>query len=272
MSRPRLVLASQSPARRATLIAAGVDPVVRVSGVDEDAVVEALRRRSEADPSPAQIVCAQAQAKAVEVAGKFAGELNQNQLESPRLARQSSDRVPALADEPALEDSPASSLNPELVGDVFLVVGCDSMLEINGRMVGKPGTADVARERIREMRGTNAVLWTGHSLVALRPSGNSGSGVPRWEAAEPISRAASTIVHFGQISDAEIDAYVATGEPLGVAGSFTIDALGGPFVEGVTGDPHSVVGISLPLLKKLTDHASVFWPDLWASDTLKPTH
>lgn len=221
----RLVLASQSPARRATLIAAGVDPVVRVSGVDEEAVVEELRRRSDAEPTPAQIVCAQAQAKAMRVTQDFAAELPEQGGEN----------------------------------DLYLVVGCDSMFEINGRMVGKPGTAEIARERIREMRGTDGTLWTGHTLVPLRVT----DGVCTVGAA--ITEAASTIVHFGHISNAEIDAYVATGEPLNVAGSFTIDALGGPFIDRVTGDPHSVVGISLPLLRKLTDQAGVFWPDLWAS-------
>ena len=78
-----------------------------------------------------------------------------------------------------------------------------------------------------------------------------------------MTRAASTLVHFGDISDAEIEAYVATGEPLHVAGSFTVDGLGGPFIEGVTGDYHSVVGISLPLLRAMAGELGVFWPDLW---------
>ena len=225
--RPVLVLGSQSPARLSTLRAAGVDPVVRVSGLDEEAVVAALHEGG-ATPTAAEIVCAQAEAKALEVAG----------------------RVLAEADEVA--EPRGTSL--------LLVVGCDSMLEINGRMVGKPGTPEIAKERIREMRGTDATLWTGHSLVPLT---RDATGV--WTVGAPLTEAAQTVVHFGQISDAEIDAYVATGEPLQVAGSFTIDALGGPFVEGVTGDPHSVVGISLPLLRALTDRAGVFWPDLWAS-------
>lgn len=78
-----------------------------------------------------------------------------------------------------------------------------------------------------------------------------------------VTRSASTLVHFGDISDAEIDAYVATGEPLHVAGSFTVDGLGGPFIEGVTGDYHSVVGISLPLLRSMATELGVFWPHLW---------
>ena len=207
----RLVLGSKSPARLATLRSAGVDPVVIVSEVDEDAVAAALPP----DATPAQVVSALALAKAQ-----------------------------AVAAEVSARPGPGQSL----------ILGCDSMLEINGRMVGKPHTAEVAKERIAEMRNTDAVLWTGHALLSVDAEGNAYG-----EAVE----AASTIVHFGNISDAEIDAYVATGEPLNVAGSFTIDGFGGPFVRGVTGDPHSVVGVSLPLLRDLAGRLGVFWPDLW---------
>ena len=210
-SRVRLVLGSKSPARLATLRSAGVDPVVIVSDVDEDAVAAALPP----DATPAQVVSALALAKAQ-----------------------------AVAAEVSARPGPGQSL----------ILGCDSMLEINGRMVGKPHTAEVAKERIAEMRNTDAVLWTGHALLSVDAEGNADG-----EAVE----AASTIVHFGDISDAEIDAYVATGEPLNVAGSFTIDGFGGPFVRGVTGDPHSVVGVSLPLLRDLAGRLGVFWPDLW---------
>ena len=210
-SRVRLVLGSKSPARLATLRSAGVDPVVIVSDVDEDAVAAALPP----DATPAQVVSALALAKAR-----------------------------AVATEVSARPGPGQSL----------ILGCDSMLHINGRMVGKPHTAEVARERIAEMRNTDAVLWTGHALLSVDAEGNTDG-----EAVE----AASTIVHFGDISDAEIDAYVATGEPLNVAGSFTIDGFGGPFVRGVTGDPHSVVGVSLPLLRDLAGRLGVFWPDLW---------
>ena len=207
----RLVLGSKSPARLATLRSAGVDPVVIVSEVDEDAMAAALPP----DAAPAQVVSALALAKAQ-----------------------------AVAAEVSARPGPGQSL----------ILGCDSMLEINGRMVGKPHTAEVAKERIAEMRNTDAVLWTGHALLSVDAEGNADG-----EAVE----AASTIVHFGDISDAEIDAYVATGEPLNVAGSFTIDGFGGPFVRGVTGDPHSVVGVSLPLLRDLAGRLGVFWPDLW---------
>ena len=135
------------------------------------------------------------------------------------------------------------------------------MLEINGHMLGKPHTPEVARERIRAMRRTTATLWTGHSLALLAPA--SSTQCPQREVTAQITRSASTLVHFGDISDDEIDAYVATGEPLHVAGSFTVDGLGGPFIDGVTGDYHSVVGISLPLLRSMACELGVFWPNLW---------
>lgn len=226
----RLVLASASPARRATLIAAGITPLVRVSTVNEDAVLAALpggRAFSGTATTPADEVSALAAAKCLDVC--------------EALARNS----------PDLPD-----------GEPVLVVGCDSMLEIGGQMLGKPHTPEVARERIAAMRRTTATLWTGHCAAILAPASSTQDGDTRVVTAS-VTRSASTLVHFGDISDAEIDAYVATGEPLHVAGSFTVDGLGGPFIEGVTGDYHSVVGISLPLLRAMATELGVFWPDLW---------
>ena len=148
-------------------------------------------------------------------------------------------------------------------GDPVLVVGCDSMLEIDSQMLGKPHTPEVARERIRAMRRTSATLWTGHSAAILAPASSTDGRTGTRTVSASVTRSASTQVHFGDISDAEIDAYVATGEPLHVAGSFTVDGLGGPFIEGVTGDYHSVVGISLPLLRSMASELGVFWPNLW---------
>ncbi len=226
----RLVLASASPARRATLIAAGITPLVRVSTVDEDAVLAALpggRAFSGTATTPADEVSALAAAKCLDVC--------------EALARNS----------PDLPD-----------GEPVLVVGCDSMLEIGGQMLGKPHTPEVARERIAAMRRSTATLWTGHCAAILAPASSAQDGDTRVVTAS-VTRSASTLVHFGDISDAEIEAYVATGEPLHVAGSFTVDGLGGPFIEGVTGDYHSVVGISLPLLRAMATELGVFWPDLW---------
>ena len=222
----RLVLASASPARRATLIAAGISPIVKVSTVDEDAFLASLpggRALTGGATTPADEVGALAEAKCADVCAALAQG------------------------------------DPELPpGERALVVGCDSMLEIGGQMLGKPHTPDVARERIAAMRRQTATLWTGHSAALL-----VSSRADRWLVDRQVTASASTLVHFGDISDAEIDAYVATGEPLNVAGSFTVDGLGGPFIDGVTGDYHSVVGISLPLLRAMAQELGVFWPDLW---------
>lgn len=131
-----------------------------------------------------------------------------------------------------------------------LVVGCDSVLDLDGETHGKPASADEAVLRWRRMRGRSGVLHTGHHVVAT-PSGREAAAV------------ASTTVHFADVSDAEIDAYVATGEPLVVAGAFTLDGLGGAFVAGVEGDHHNVVGISLPLLRRLVGDLGVVWTELW---------
>ncbi|MDR3107784.1 MAG: Maf family nucleotide pyrophosphatase [Bifidobacteriaceae bacterium] len=208
-----LVLASASPARLATLRAAGINPVVLVAGVDEAAV---LARALAADPAldPAGQVLVLARAKA----------------------------------EAAAPLAPADAL----------VLGCDSMLELDGEALGKPtGPAD-AKRRIRQQAGRAAVLRTGHWLCGPSPAPGAGQGRRRGEGA-----ASSTVVRFGQMTDAEIDAYVATGEPLQVAGAFTIDGLGGPFVEGVDGDPHGVVGLSLPLLRHLLNRFGLGVTDLW---------
>jgi septum formation protein len=121
--------------------------------------------------------------------------------------------------------------------DDALVLGCDSLLELDGRPLGKPSDVDDARERWRAMRGQTGVLHTGHAL--LDPTGRS------------VRTTAATTVSFADVSDDEIDLYCGTGEPLAVAGAFTIDGLGGWFIEAIEGDHHNVVGLSLPLLRRM---------------------
>jgi septum formation protein len=217
----RFVLASASPARLAVLRAAGVDPDVVVSGVDEEAVTAAL-----SDPTPAELVTALARAKAEDVAGR----VSSGDTADPTAA----------ADTPATTDT--------------VVVGCDSMLFIGGELVGKPGTVDAARARWRNMAGGTGELLTGHAVVRLR----NGDVVARAEGTR------ATTVRFSTPSAEELDAYLATGEPLAVAGAFTLDGLGGWFVEGVDGDPSSVIGISLPLTRRLLAEVGVSVPHLWS--------
>jgi septum formation protein len=231
---PRLVLASQSPARLATLKSAGVTPEVVVSGVDEDKVLaDATERFGELDPADAVLVLAQA--KAEEVASR---------LEDAR------DNAEAGASD-GDDGSPADPTD-------VIVVGCDSMLEFDGVVVGKPADAEAARERWRSMRGGKGVLHSGHWVVDLRDDDAGGTG-------GTLGSTSSTTVWFADIDDDEIDAYIATGEPLHVAGAFTIDGLGGPYVERIEGDHHGVVGLSLPLLRELLAELGVPWRSLRTS-------
>jgi septum formation protein len=210
MQPPRLVLASASPARLATLRQAGLNPEVIVSGVDETGV---------AAGTPAELAGRLAQLKAEAVADRLG------------------------------------------VGDArtTVLVGCDSVLELDGEIYGKPGQVEVAEARWRRMRGRSGVLHTGHHVIVLHD-------VDR----RTDNRAAATRVHFAAVSDDEIAAYVATGEPLEVAGGFTIDGLGGPFVSGIEGDHHNVVGISLPLLRTMLAGLGVPWPSLWTARRTSP--
>ena len=186
---------------------------MRVSDVNEEAVLdELIRRRREAGlaaPTTAEQVQALARAKALDV---------------------------------------VASTDPQ---EAEVVVGCDSMLEISGQVVGKPIDAADAHERWRMMSGSSGTLHTGHFLVRTT-DGAIAEGV------------SSATIRFGSPSQAEVEAYIATGEPLWCAGAFTIDGLGGAFIEGIDGDPHGVVGISLPLLRRLLADLDVVWTDLWA--------
>ena len=137
-------------------------------------------------------------------------------------------------------------------GDV-LVVACDSLLDLDGRPLGKPATPEEAIQRWQEMRGRTGHLHTGHHVIG-RLDGQTRS----------VAAVATTEVRFADVTDAEIGAYVATGEPQQVAGAFTIDGLGGAFVTGITGDHHNVVGISLPLLRRLFAELGVGWHTLGA--------
>jgi septum formation protein len=135
--------------------------------------------------------------------------------------------------------------------DDGLVIGCDSMLDLDGRAYGKPADADEAVARWREMSGKAGTLFTGHCVIDAA-SGGHAAGV------------AATTVRFGTPTEAEISAYVATGEPLNMAGAFTIEGLGGWFVDSIDGDPGNVIGISLPLLRRLLAAFGITIPALWS--------
>jgi septum formation protein len=226
----RLYLASTSPARLATLRAAGVEPVVLPSGVDEPAVIAALAAERGGPLDAAATVSALAEAKARAVVGTLVGG--------------------SLADGSAADGTPAGAA--PIDGFIF---GGDSVFEFGGRIHGKPHTAEVARARWRDQRGGEGVLWSGHCLIDHRGGVLHGISVG----------VDSARVRFeADISDAEIDAYIATGEPLGVAGAFTIDARGAAFVSWMAGAPSAVIGLSIPMLRRmLLRDFGVSWTALW---------
>lgn len=143
--------------------------------------------------------------------------------------------------------------HPDAVNAIIL--GCDSSLEFDGESLGKPHVPEVARDRWRSMRGRAGTLFSGHWVIDNRKTADQD----RLE----TGRVSSSIVHFADITDSEIEAYVATGEPLKVAGAFTIDGLGGAFLRSIEGDAHTVIGLSLPTLRDLVMELGVEYPSLW---------
>jgi septum formation protein len=211
----RLTLASTSPARLALLRAAGVEPDLEPSDVDEPAAVAAAEAAVGRVLNTDEMVLLLAKAKAETVAERL-------------LAAGRTDT---------------------------LVLGGDSAFEIDGVAYGKPHTAENAEARWRQQRGRSGTLASGHWLIDLRQGATSGgSGAV----------ATATVQFVDDVTDAELAAYIATGEPLEVAGAFTIDSLGGPFIERVEGDPSTVVGMSLSTVRRLVRSTGVEWTDLWA--------
>jgi septum formation protein len=150
----------------------------------------------------------------------------------------------------ALATAKAQSVAIDVGGRDALVLGCDSMLVFDGETLGKPGTAEAATERWQRMRGKSGTLLTGHCVI------DTATG-------RQVSEVAATVVRFGEPTDEEITAYVATGEPLQVAGAFTLDGRAAPFIDGIDGDASNVIGLSLPLLRRLLAALDVGITELW---------
>ncbi|MDT0406910.1 Maf family protein, partial [Streptomyces edwardsiae] len=151
-------------------------------------------------------------------------------------------------------DEVFTHLPAAVVGDC-VVIGCDSMLFLDGQLCGKPGDVDTARRQWQSMSGRTAQLYSGHAVLVVRDGA----------VAHRIADTGITAVHFGSPTDADLEAYLESGEPLGVAGGFTLDGLGGWFVEGIDGDPSNVIGLSLPLLRRMLATAGLSIADLWAT-------
>ncbi len=209
-----LVLASASPARAGLLRSSGIRPLLVPSSVDETALIAELRA---ADPGivadAGRLTQTLADAKAQDVAARArAGEV-------------------------------------EVIGRT-VVVGADSMLAVDGQVVGKAGSAQQVRDRWAAMSGRTGTLVTGHTVIDVT------SGVAQ-------RATVATTVRFGTPDPEELEAYIASGEPLAVAGSCTIDGLGAAFIDGVDGDHTNVIGLALPTLRALLPELGVRWTDLW---------
>ncbi|SBS71971.1 Maf-like protein Mjls_1328 [uncultured Mycobacterium sp.] len=211
----RVVLGSASSGRLRVLRGAGIDPLVVVSGVDEDAIVAHLGTETE----PGDVVTALAQAKA--------------------------DAVHQILDRDVAADC--------------VVIGCDSMLYVDGRLSGKPGTPEQAALQWDSMAGRDGLLYTGHCAIRVLHGG----------AVHNATRAAVTRVRFASPTPTDLAAYLATGEPLQVAGAFTLDGFGGWFIDGIDGDPSNVIGIGLSVTHRLFTDVGLAIGDLWAANPVR---
>ena len=214
----QVCLASTSPARLMLLRQVGIEPVTLAPGVDEEAVIAATEAREARVLPPAEHVLLLARLKAADVAGRV------------------------------------REAHPGVEG---VVIGGDSMFELDGVVYGKPYTPEAATERWRGMRGRTGVLHSGHSVLLVR-----GDDEP----VEAFAVAEAAVTFAADVDDEEIAAYVATGEPLHVAGAFTVDSLGGAFIERVEGDPSTVVGMSLSTIRRLVRQLGVSWTSLWSTE------
>lgn len=208
----RVVLGSASPGRLRVLRQAGLEPLVIVSDVDENALLASLDPKLE----PEAVVAKLANAKAVSVAAQL----------------------------------------PENVASDCVVLSCDSMLYHDGTLSGKPGTAEAALRQWQSMAGSVGHLLTGHALLRV------SAGVITY--GEVQTR--STAIHFGRPSEHELAAYVDSDEPISVSGAFTLDGLGAWFIDRIEGDPSNVIGLSLPLVKRMLHFAGLSIADLWKTD------
>lgn len=210
-----MCLASTSPARLMLLRQFGIRPLTVAPDVDEEGVIAAVEGAEGRRLPPDEHVLLLARRKAAAVAARLGDDI------------------------------------PDFDG---IVIGGDSMFEIDGAVLGKPYTPENAVARWRTMRGRTGVLHSGHAVIRLEP------GVPPREV---HATAAASVSFVDDVTDSEIEAYVATGEPLHVAGAFTVDSLGGAFIDRIDGDPSTVVGMSVSTLRRLVREVGLEWTELW---------
>lgn len=288
-----LILASKSKPRRDVLYSAGICPTIRVSHVDEPAALEAAAREEGVTVDDLSIkqrvmILAAAKAEAVhrayrDVADTAAAATGDRVIAYPLKAKEIKDSereaavedlreaaagkpidyskaeiattrdfsgidMPTVTEPIATAIAGQPGLTEATVGP--LILGCDSMFLLGGECYGKPHSEAVARERLKRMSGATGELWTGHCLIDFATG-------------RMVRGASKATLHFCEYSDLDIERYIATGEPLEVAGSFTLEGFGGAFIDSIEGDPHGIIGLSLPLVRRLAAELGVEWTDLW---------
>ena len=288
-----LILASKSKPRRDVLYSAGICPTIRVSHVDEPAALEAAAREEGVTVDDLSIkqrvmILAAAKAEAVhrayrDVADTAAAATGDRVIAYPLKAKEIKDSereaavedlrkaaagkpidyskaeiattrdfsgidMPTVTEPIATAIAGQPGLTEATVGP--LILGCDSMFLLGGECYGKPHSESVARERLKRMSGATGELWTGHCLIDFATG-------------RTVRGASHAKVHFGEFTDDDIERYIVTGEPLEVAGSFTLEGFGGAFIDSIEGDPHGIIGLSLPLARHLAGELGITWTDLW---------
>lgn len=283
-----LILASKSKPRRDVLYSAGICPTIRVSHVDEPAALEAAAREEGVTVDDLSIkqrvmILAVAKAEAVhrayrdvaDTAAAATGDrviayplkdsereaavedlreaaagkpIDYSKAEIATTRDFSGIDIPTVTEPIATAIAGQPGLTEATVGP--LILGCDSMFLLDGECYGKPHSEAVARERLKRMSGATGELWTGHCLIDFATG-------------RTVRGASHAKVHFGEFTDADIERYIATGEPLEVAGSFTLEGFGGAFIDSIEGDPHGIIGLSLPLARHLAGELGITWTDLW---------
>lgn len=225
----RLVLASASSARAEVLHRAGIPFMTMVSDVDEAAVTAELGATDSAG-----LAAELARAKALDVVATL------------------------LTDDDDASDTVSDGVAEDTEEPALLVLGCDSVFEIDGEAHGKPGTAEVAVRRWRAQAGRTGTLHTGHTLIELP---DAPGALP--DPARQQHRTVSAQVSFAEATEAEIRDYVATGEPLGCAGGFTLEGRGAALVRGVEGDPNAVLGLSVNGLREMLAELGYSLTSVW---------
>ncbi|BDR54062.1 septum formation inhibitor Maf [Bombiscardovia apis] len=255
-----VILASQSPSRHRLLVQAGIRPTVRTSGVDEPrALADAARKAGvsqEALPVQDQVAIL-ARAKAGAVREVLAQVLATEERASGQeiVSRPLEEGYGSVHSKRSLAEAIGAGSGMATASRGPLIVGCDSLFEFEGQALGKPHSPQLAQERLMAVRGKSGTLWTGHCLIDMA----TGQQV------EAVSRAQ---VVFGDYTAEDMAAYVATGEPLEVAGSFTLEGMGSAFIDRVDGgDPSGVIGLSVPTLRGLVEQLGLKWADLWNAQT-----